>query len=108
MVDELHRGEMPEAADDAVMADLDVDAQYGEGKANQSDTAAHLVEDLDAQTYGTHSLTRRGERRCRLTTRPTGRSATGTGRGRATEGKCGSAGVRKCESAKVGALDAPR
>jgi hypothetical protein len=56
MVDELHRGEMPEAADDAVMADLDVDAQYGEGNENQSDTAAHLVEDLGAQTYGTHSL----------------------------------------------------
>lgn len=56
MVDELHRGEMPEAADDAVMADLDVDAQYGEGNENQSDTAAHLVEDLEAQTYGTHSL----------------------------------------------------
>jgi hypothetical protein len=56
MVDELHRGEMPEAADDAVMQDLEVDAQYGEGNQNQSDTAAHLVEDLGAQTYGTHSL----------------------------------------------------
>ena len=57
MVDELHRGEMPEAADDAVAADLDVDAQYGETNENQSDTAAHLVEDLDAQMYGTHSVT---------------------------------------------------
>ncbi|HEX6369337.1 MAG TPA: BON domain-containing protein [Longimicrobium sp.] len=56
MVDELHRGEMPEAADDAVAQDLEVDAQYGEGNDNQSDTAAHLVEDLGAQTYGTHSL----------------------------------------------------
>lgn len=56
MVDQLHRGEMPEAADDAVMAELDVDAQYGESNENQSDTAAHLVEDLGAQTYGTHSL----------------------------------------------------
>ena len=57
VVDELHRGEMPEAADDAVMQDLEVDAQYGETNENQSDTAAHLVEDLDAQTYGTHSVT---------------------------------------------------
>jgi hypothetical protein len=57
IVDELHRGEMPEAADDAVMQDLEVDAQYGETNENQSDTAAHLVEDLESQTYGTHSVT---------------------------------------------------
>jgi hypothetical protein len=57
MVDELHRGEMPEAADDAVTQDLEVEAQYGQTNANQSDTAAHLVEDLGAQTYGTHSVT---------------------------------------------------
>lgn len=57
VVDELHRGEMPEAADDAVMQDQEVDAQYGETNENQSDTAAHLVEDLGAQTYGTHSVT---------------------------------------------------
>ena len=57
VVDELHRGEMPEAADDAVTQDTEVDAQYGESSANQSDTAAHLMEDLDSQTYGTHSIT---------------------------------------------------
>jgi len=57
VVDELHRGEMPEAADDAVTQDLEVDAQYGETNENQSDTASHLVENLDAQTYGTHSVT---------------------------------------------------
>ncbi|MBW3570194.1 MAG: BON domain-containing protein [Gemmatimonadetes bacterium] len=57
MVDELHRGEAPEAADDAVAQDQEVQAQYGESNENQSDTAAHLVEDLEAQTYGTHSLT---------------------------------------------------
>ncbi|HYW11551.1 MAG TPA: BON domain-containing protein [Longimicrobium sp.] len=57
IVDQLHRGEMPEAADDAVMADREVDAQYGESNENQSDTAAHLVEDLGAQMYGTHSVT---------------------------------------------------
>lgn len=57
IVDELHRGETPEAADDAVMADQDVDSQYGETNENQSDTAAHLVEDVEAQMYGTHSVT---------------------------------------------------
>jgi hypothetical protein len=56
MVDELHRGETPEAADDAVAQDLEAGSQYGGTNDNQSDTAAHLVEDLDAQTYGTHSL----------------------------------------------------
>lgn len=56
MVDELHRGEMPEAADDALAQELETDVQYGSTSENQSDTAAHLVEDLDAQTYGTHSL----------------------------------------------------
>lgn len=56
MVDELHRGEMPEAADDAVTADLEVDDQLGEPQFDQSDTAGHLVEDLDAQTYGTHDV----------------------------------------------------
>lgn len=57
MVDELHRGEMPEAADDAVMQDMEVDSQYGDTNEQQSDTAAHLVENLDAQMYGTHSVT---------------------------------------------------
>jgi len=56
VADELHRGENPEAADDAVTADLEVDDQLGEeGGTQQSDTAEHLVEDLDALSYGTHS-----------------------------------------------------
>jgi hypothetical protein len=55
VVDELHRGEMPEAADDAVTADLEVDDQLGERGGQQSDTAEHLVEDLESLTYGTHS-----------------------------------------------------
>ena len=54
VVDELHRGEMPEAADEAVAQDLEVDDQLGETAFDQSDTAEHLVEDLDALTYGTH------------------------------------------------------
>ena len=54
VVDELHRGEMPEAADDAVTAELEADDQMGSPGFSQSDTAEHLVEDLDALTYGTH------------------------------------------------------
>ena len=54
VVDELHRGEMPEAADDAVAQELDTDDQLGSSAWDQSDTAQHLVEDLDAQAYGTH------------------------------------------------------
>lgn len=56
IVDELHRGEMPEAADDAITADLEVDDQLGEGAFDQSDTAQHLMENLDAMTYGTHDV----------------------------------------------------
>lgn len=57
VVDELHRGTNPEAADDAVVADLEVDDQRGEqGSKSTSDTADHLVEDLDGQAYGTHDM----------------------------------------------------
>ena len=56
VVDELHRGEMPEAADDAATADAEVDDQLGEVIGDQSDTAEHLVEDLEALSYGTHDV----------------------------------------------------
>lgn len=57
VVNELHRGEMSNAADEAAMHDMDVDDQMGEpAQHGQSDTAAHLMEDLEAQTYGTHDM----------------------------------------------------
>jgi hypothetical protein len=56
MVDELHRGEAPEAADDAALAEEEADDPLGSPDMNQSDTADHLVEDLDALTYGTHDV----------------------------------------------------
>lgn len=56
VVDELHRGEEPEAADDALAADEAVDEQFGEPDPQQSDTAEHLVEDLRNQTFGTHDM----------------------------------------------------
>ncbi len=56
MVDELHRGQAPEAADEAVVQDEEVDGSLGEPARNQSDTAAHLVENLEEETYGTHDV----------------------------------------------------
>ncbi len=59
IVDELHRGEAPEAADDAYMHDVDVADQQGDPNLQyQSDTAGHLMEDLEEQTYGTHDVGR--------------------------------------------------
>ncbi|MEX0912830.1 MAG: BON domain-containing protein [Gemmatimonadota bacterium] len=54
VVDELRRGDVPEAADDAVATRNETDAQVGDTNAQQSDTADHLVEDLDSETFGTH------------------------------------------------------
>lgn len=56
VVDELHRGEVSEAADEAAAEDEEVDEQTGEPAADQSDTAAHLVENLEDQTFGTHDV----------------------------------------------------
>ncbi len=56
VVDELHRGDMPEAADDALTADEEVDDQLGEVSMAHSDTAEHLVEDLEAMAFGTHDV----------------------------------------------------
>lgn len=56
VVDELHRDYLPEAADAAVAAENAVQGQFGEPNPNQSDTAEHLVQDLETQTYGTHDM----------------------------------------------------
>lgn len=56
VVDELHRGEVSEAADEAAAEDEEVDEQMGEPARDQSDTAAHLVENLEDQTFGTHDV----------------------------------------------------
>lgn len=56
VVDELHRGNNPEAADEAVAADAEVDEQSGEPDPQQTDTAEHLAEDLETETYGTHDV----------------------------------------------------
>jgi hypothetical protein len=56
VADELHRGEAPEGADEAIVEDEEVDEQLGEANPQQSDTASHLAEDVDSQTYGTHDM----------------------------------------------------
>jgi len=56
VVDEVQRGELSPAADEAIAQDEEVDEQTGEPPVDQSDTAAHLVEDLESQTYGTHDM----------------------------------------------------
>lgn len=54
VVSELHRAIAPEAADLAVAADRATEDSMGEPNPQQTDTAEHLVEDLEEQAYGTH------------------------------------------------------
>lgn len=54
VVDELHREANPEAVDDELAMEADMDSQLGDVDDSQSDTAQHLVENLEAETYGTH------------------------------------------------------
>lgn len=50
------RGERSEAADEAFVEDLEADSQIGgPGNSTTSDTAQHLVEDLEAEHFGTHN-----------------------------------------------------
>ena len=51
------RGQRSEAADDAFVEDMEADPQIsvGPGTQNTSDTAQHLVEDLEAEHFGTHN-----------------------------------------------------
>ena len=54
VVDEAYRYELPEAADDAEAAGEDLDDQLGNSEDQQSDTAEHLQENIESETYGTH------------------------------------------------------
>lgn len=56
VVSELARGDVPEAADEAAAYEAELDEQMGGGTSSQSDTAAHLAEDLDAETFGTRDM----------------------------------------------------
>lgn len=56
VVDEAYRYELPEAADDAAVAADELDDQLEDSDDQQSDTAEHLQEDIESQTYGTHDV----------------------------------------------------
>lgn len=56
VVSEIHRGEASEAADEAIADEEETEAQIGGGMLQQSDTADHLEEDLEQETYGTHDV----------------------------------------------------
>lgn len=56
IVDELHRVEGPEAADELLAYEEEAEGQLGDGDRHQSDTASHLVEDLESQSFGTHDM----------------------------------------------------
>ena len=56
VVDEAVRYSLPEAADDAATAGEELDDQLGDSDEQQSDTAEHLQEDIESQTYGTHDV----------------------------------------------------
>lgn len=56
VVDEAARYSLPEAADDAEIAADEMDDQLGDSDDQQSDTAEHLQEDIESQTYGTHDM----------------------------------------------------
>ena len=57
VVDEIVRGQRSDAADDAFIEELEADPQLsvGAGSTTTSDTAQHLVEDLEAEQFGTHN-----------------------------------------------------
>jgi hypothetical protein len=56
IVNELHRGELPESIDDALMVEEALDDHLGGDLRQQSDTAAHLVDDPESEAMGTHDM----------------------------------------------------
>lgn len=56
VVDETHRVQTPEAADEDVAMEEEMEDQLGGANLNQSDTAEHLVENLESEAFGTHDM----------------------------------------------------
>jgi hypothetical protein len=56
VVDALHRAEVPEEIDEAVAFEEELDDHLGGDTRQQSDTAAHLVEDLEGEAFGTRDM----------------------------------------------------
>jgi len=56
VVSSLHRHELPEAVEEAVIEEREGNDQLGGDTRQQSDTAAHLEEDLESEMLGTHDV----------------------------------------------------
>jgi hypothetical protein len=56
VIDELVRAEAPEAADDAVALEREAQPMLGKRPDNVEDSAAHLVENLEGEMYGTQDV----------------------------------------------------
>jgi hypothetical protein len=56
IVNESHRVELPEAIDEAVAIEEEMDDHLGGDTRQQSDTAAHLVEDPEGEAFGTRDM----------------------------------------------------
>jgi hypothetical protein len=56
VVSASHRQELPEATDEAIAAEEEADDHLGSDTRQQSDTAAHLVDDLEGETFGTRDM----------------------------------------------------
>jgi hypothetical protein len=58
IVDQIRRDEEPEAIDDHLAGQDGDEEPLGRPQDDQSDSAGHLREDLDARLYGTHDVQR--------------------------------------------------
>ncbi len=56
IVSEHHRTDLPEAVDEALTIEEELDDHLGGSASQQSDTAEHLQEDLEAETFGTRDM----------------------------------------------------
>jgi hypothetical protein len=56
VIDELVRGQRSEAADDAFIEEREAESQTGETARRTSDTAEHLMDDIEADQFGTHNV----------------------------------------------------
>lgn len=56
VVNELHRGQLAEGADEALIEEGEMDDHLGGDLRNQSDTAAHLVDDPEQEAFGTRDM----------------------------------------------------
>ncbi|MBA4156596.1 MAG: BON domain-containing protein [Gemmatimonadetes bacterium] len=56
VVSKLHRGELPESIDESLAEETEMDDHLGGNLRNQSDTAAHLIDDPEQEAFGTRDM----------------------------------------------------